>query len=372
MGQALHASLFDALLMQAKAGAVDGGGLGELDFAPGHGSAVDGGGEPPASALPAPNALPEGLVGMPLSPLMHAQERWSSGIATDPAGAQAPIDPSAVRMVQARAARGDVDGLPAAHLDDRAGRNGAPGKGACESHRTRHADKPTLTGSELASSMKPVAERAFDPPSQTDAKSALTPAGTNELIPAQRAQQPAAATFPDGTAQVSPTPSGVPTSMGSRLAPVPEGHTPALIDTPLTDDGFPRILGLKMAHWADGGVQQVWLNVHPADMGPVAIQIAVDGHLAELNFGAESALTRQVIEASLPELASALQAAGLTLSGGSISQDLNPSRQGHEASPQAHAQAAPAAEDAGVTATPASAPRMPRAAQARGLVDLYA
>lgn len=93
------------------------------------------------------------------------------------------------------------------------------------------------------------------------------------------------------------------------------------VDTPLDHEAFPRILGLKIGQWIQDEVQQVWLDVHPADMGPVAIQIAIDGQQAELNFGVDSAAARDIIQASLPELASALQSAGLTLSGGSISQD---------------------------------------------------
>lgn len=155
-------------------------------------------------------------------------------------------------------------------------------------------------------------------------------------------------------------------------SPVPQGYTPAQVETPITDHDFPRVLGMKIGQWVNDEVQQVWLDVHPADMGPVAIQIALDGQQAELNFGVESAAARQVIEASLPELASALQSAGLTLSGGSISQDMPQSRPG--ADPENPRGAASASRQAAAGATggadPADGFRPSRAGL--GLLDLYA
>jgi len=67
-------------------------------------------------------------------------------------------------------------------------------------------------------------------------------------------------------------------------------------------------------------VEHAELHLNPADMGPVSVQIAIEGTQARIDFGADVASTRQAIEASLPELASALRDAGLTLSGGGVSQ----------------------------------------------------
>jgi flagellar hook-length control protein FliK len=67
-------------------------------------------------------------------------------------------------------------------------------------------------------------------------------------------------------------------------------------------------------------VQQAELHLNPADMGPVSVQIVMDGTQARIDFGADMAATRQAIEAGLPELASALRDAGFTLAGGGVSQ----------------------------------------------------
>jgi flagellar hook-length control protein FliK len=55
-------------------------------------------------------------------------------------------------------------------------------------------------------------------------------------------------------------------------------------------------------------------------MGPVSVQIVMDGTQARVDFGADMVATRQAIEAGLPELASALRDAGFTLAGGGVSQ----------------------------------------------------
>ncbi|WP_415840432.1 flagellar hook-length control protein FliK [Roseateles saccharophilus] len=68
------------------------------------------------------------------------------------------------------------------------------------------------------------------------------------------------------------------------------------------------------------GVQHAELQLNPADMGPVAVQIVVDGSQAQVSFHAVQAETRQALEQSLPDLAAALQGQGLTLSGGGVFQ----------------------------------------------------
>jgi len=71
---------------------------------------------------------------------------------------------------------------------------------------------------------------------------------------------------------------------------------------------------------ARDGVEHAELQLNPAEMGPVSVQIVMDGTQARIDFGADAAGTRQAIEHSLPDLAAALREAGLTLSGGGVSQ----------------------------------------------------
>ena len=57
-----------------------------------------------------------------------------------------------------------------------------------------------------------------------------------------------------------------------------------------------------------------------AETGPIAIQITLDGTAAQVDFQAANAHTRDAIFAGMPELAAALNAAGLTLTGGGVSE----------------------------------------------------
>ncbi|WP_372527670.1 flagellar hook-length control protein FliK [Piscinibacter sp.] len=92
------------------------------------------------------------------------------------------------------------------------------------------------------------------------------------------------------------------------------------VPTPVAAPEFRSALGVQVSVLARDGVQHAQLNLNPAEMGPISVQIALDGTQAQVDFGADSATTRQVIESGLPELAAALRDAGLTLSGGGVSQ----------------------------------------------------
>ena len=101
----------------------------------------------------------------------------------------------------------------------------------------------------------------------------------------------------------------------------------ANLATPATSAEFRAALGMQVSLLARGGVQHAELHLNPAEMGPVSIQIVLDGQEAQVNFGADSAHTRQIIESGMPELASALREAGLTLTGGGVSQHAGGQRQ---------------------------------------------
>jgi len=92
------------------------------------------------------------------------------------------------------------------------------------------------------------------------------------------------------------------------------------LPTPLASPEFAQALGVQMSVLATDGVQHAELQLNPAEMGPVSVQIVIDGTRAHVDFGADLAATRQAIEAGLPELAGALRDAGFTLTGGGVSQ----------------------------------------------------
>jgi flagellar hook-length control protein FliK len=142
------------------------------------------------------------------------------------------------------------------------------------------------------------------------------------------------------------------------------------VPVPLDSPDFAQAFGVQVSVLARDGVQEARLHLNPAEMGPVSVQIAMDGERARIDFGAQAAATRAAIEASLPELAAALREAGLTLSGGGVSQHApgrGDSEPGHAPDAPASGRERADAAAAGTNARPAW-----RARVAAGGVDLYA
>ena len=81
---------------------------------------------------------------------------------------------------------------------------------------------------------------------------------------------------------------------------------------------FAKQLGAQVAVWAKGGVQHASLHLNPLELGPVSVQIQLDGSGAQVSLAADLAATRQALEQALPSLASSLREAGLTLTGGGV------------------------------------------------------
>jgi len=164
------------------------------------------------------------------------------------------------------------------------------------------------------------AERAAHAQAETDAARAATsrpvPAGGEarpalaELAASQPVERKAASPVAN-VAAFNPAPTAL-----REVAPPPT----VLLPTPLDAPDFSHALGLQVSVLARDGVQHAELQLNPADMGPVSVQIVMDGTRAQVDFGADMAATRQAIEAGMPALASALRDAGFTLAGGGVSQ----------------------------------------------------
>jgi flagellar hook-length control protein FliK len=111
--------------------------------------------------------------------------------------------------------------------------------------------------------------------------------------------------------------------------------SPAAADTPPTTEvqvpvpvgtsEFVPRLSSEIAVLARDGVQEARVNLHPAELGPISVQIRVEGEAAQVHLAVDNALTRQILESALPTLAGALRETGLTLTGGGVFEQ---SRQG--------------------------------------------
>jgi flagellar hook-length control protein FliK len=141
--------------------------------------------------------------------------------------------------------------------------------------------------------------------------------------------------------------------------------TALALTTPIDAPEFAAALGIQVSLLAQDGVQHAELHLNPAETGPVSIHIAVDGTTARVDFGADLAATRHAIEHGLPELASALRDAGLTLTGGGVSQHAGSREHADDHAP------GPREARSAIAAVPI-APPVRSARIAAGGVDLYA
>lgn len=98
----------------------------------------------------------------------------------------------------------------------------------------------------------------------------------------------------------------------------------AAIDTALPQDvrrpEFVPAFSARIATLVQEGVEHARVHLNPVEMGPVSLQLSLDGQQVRVDMMAEVAATRQVLEQALPALAGALREAGFTLSGGGVSQ----------------------------------------------------
>ncbi|MFM9914861.1 MAG: flagellar hook-length control protein FliK [Rhizobacter sp.] len=119
----------------------------------------------------------------------------------------------------------------------------------------------------------------------------------------------------------------------ARLIDSPASAT-ATVSTPVGDPGFHEALAAQVSVFARGGLSKAELHLNPAELGPVSVQITMNGDQARVDFGADRAQTRQVIEAGWAELATSLQDAGFTLSGGGVSEQAQRQASQRQAPPQ--------------------------------------
>ncbi|WP_295643882.1 flagellar hook-length control protein FliK [uncultured Methylibium sp.] len=182
-----------------------------------------------------------------------------------------------------------------------------------------------------------------------------------DMTPARADPPVAEARSADTTAALLAPPAAAPPA-ASSAAPV------LTLATPLGSPDFSQALAAQLTTLARDGVHEAQLQLNPAEMGPIAVQIVVDGSQAQVDFAAAQAATRQALEASLPSLAAALQTLGLTLSGGGVFEQGSAS---HDERPGEPASRGP--RRVGGSGEPSAIGGQTVALRARaGLLDLYA
>ncbi len=93
-------------------------------------------------------------------------------------------------------------------------------------------------------------------------------------------------------------------------------HIKAEVDS----SDFPQGLADKVSFAVDNGWSSAKLSVNPPQLGPIELQIAVQGEHAQVAMSTHSAVTREALESSVPKLRDMLSSQGFTQVSVDISQ----------------------------------------------------
>jgi flagellar hook-length control protein FliK len=151
-------------------------------------------------------------------------------------------------------------------------------------------------------------------------------AAASEALQAAKASTPRPGTGENGPSQV--VLNHLATGAASASATVAASASPqataaaAVADTFIAQDvrrpEFVPVFSARIATLVQEGIELARVHLNPVDMGPVSLQLSLDGLQVRVDMTAEVAATRQVLEQALPSLAGALREAGFTLSGGGV------------------------------------------------------
>jgi flagellar hook-length control protein FliK len=97
-------------------------------------------------------------------------------------------------------------------------------------------------------------------------------------------------------------------SAPSDAGPVPSLRVNANVDSA----EFPQSLADRVSFMVDNGWSSAKLQVNPPQLGPIELQIAVQGDHAQVLMSTHSALTRDALESSAPRLREMLSSQGFT------------------------------------------------------------
>ena len=155
----------------------------------------------------------------------------------------------------------------------------------------------------------------------------------------------------------------------SSSRPLAEPGFQAQLSAALNSHEFAPALGVQLSTLTRNGIPQALLHLNPAELGPINVQIELEGRRALVVLVAAHAETRQALEQAMPQLASAMLDAGFTMSGGGVFQQPQ-QRAAHPQSARARAAGQNADDDSDVAAL--TGPGSTRARVQQGVVDLYA
>lgn len=243
-----------------------------------------------------------------LAPAAQASDAANANAGTDPrAASRQPLSDDATGTTPEPKARGATARSPGALAASRAAAQSSTAAAASDARDAR-ANTATTTQAASREAQGPSFEQLLAMPARGNTA------------------EPGSGPFRADASSV-PVAGFAAAAMDARPAAATAETGPAL-QAPVHSAAFAPELAERVTLLAVDGVQTAQLELNPAEMGPVQIDIVVDAGRAEITFQAAQADTRQALERALPDLAGALREQGLTLAGGGVfqqSQQGNPS-----------------------------------------------
>jgi flagellar hook-length control protein FliK len=228
------------------------------------------------------------------------------------------LKPALMAADKAAGAEGKTSKPVAAAADKAVGADGKATKSAA----------PSLAREAAAAALEASRATLSGPSPSGVAGSAATSgtAAASEALQAAKASAPRPGTGENGPSQV--VLNHLATGAASASATVAASASPqataaaAVADAFIAQDvrrpEFVPVFSARIATLVQEGIEQARVHLNPVDMGPVSLQLSLDGLQVRVDMTAEVAATRQVLEQALPSLAGALREAGFTLSGGGV------------------------------------------------------
>ena len=138
----------------------------------------------------------------------------------------------------------------------------------------------------------------------------------HELVPEPTPQNPFSASLVAALATATPN---VPATIAATDYTAQAPFESRLQGSP-GSPAFASDLGVQLSLFARQGITHARLRLHPEEMGPLTVEIRLDGSNAQVHLAAQNQITRQALEQAVPSLAGALRESGLTLTGGGVSE----------------------------------------------------
>lgn len=278
-----------------------------------------------------------------------------------PLAAVLPAPVNRASAIDAGASKDGVGAIPE-RRDGREGRDGEASRAAAPRAARLEPRQPAATRAE-APSDAPAAPGAAGPTAQA---AEVDAARWQAALPERANAAPKAAGADTSNAIAAPGWMAHRESLSAAATAAPAAPFHAQLSAAIDSPAFSSALSLQLTTMVSGEVSEARLHLHPAELGPIAVQIGLDGQMAQVHLAVEHSATRQALEQALPELARALQDAGFTMTGGGVSQQAR--------DPQATPNAAPSSrgERGGADDAPLAAVAAPVARRSRGLLDVYA